>query len=509
MFRLTAGGPTPHRGLHQPLLRALRRRRADRGRLPAPGRAGGRDHRRRRSRPCTAWSAWPPAAAAPAVQVNGEWVENARLGRPRRDPVGTLTAIGPSTGRRARARPILLRNVWKQDSASLEVYKQGGGYANLKKHLSHEARTRSSTREEVRACAAAAARASRPGRKWGFLPKDNPKPRYLCVNADESEPGTFKDRLLMEKDPHQLIEACIVSATRIGCKHCVHLHPRRVPRGHPHAGEGGARRPTRPGYVGKNILGTGVDVDIVVHARRRRLRVRRGDGAAREPGGQARPAAAEAAVPGRGGPLRLPDHRQQRGDDLLRAADPGARRRSGSPPTGTEKNGGPKLYCVSGHVARPGIYEAAMGKITLRQLIYDAGYGGGHPGRTQAQGRGPGRLLDAGADRRRDRRGHGLRQPGQGGLACWAPPAPSSWTTPCAWCGWRSKLTYFYKHESCGKCSPCREGTGWMLRLLERHRGRPRHREGPRRAVRGLRLHRRARRCARSATPPSRRRCPR
>ena len=103
--------------------------------------------------------------------------------------------------------------------------------------------------------------------KWGFLPK-NDKPRYLCVNADEGEPGTYKDRLIMEQDPHQLIEACIVSSYAIGCKTCyIYI------RGEFHEGiralEKALDEAYAAGYVGKNILGTGVDVEIYAPQRRR------------------------------------------------------------------------------------------------------------------------------------------------------------------------------------------------------------------------------------------------
>ena len=176
---------------------------------------------------------------------------------------------------------------------------------------------------------------------------------------------------------------------------------------------GRSRRPTPRATWARTSWAPGVDVDIVHPPRGRLVRVRRGDGAHREPGGQARPAAAEAALPRERGRLRLPDHRQQRGDALQRRRSSSTAGPSGSRPTGTEKNGGPKLYSISGDVVRPGSYEAPMGKITLRQLIYD--YAGGmKPGR-QAQGGDPRRILDPRASRGRDRRAHGLRQHRQGG----------------------------------------------------------------------------------------------
>ena len=176
--------------------------------------------------------------------------------------------------------------------------------------------------------------------KWSFLPKDNPKPRYMCVNADESEPGTYKDRVIIENDPHQLIEAIVVSCHAIRSK-TAYIYIRgefhegartleqgarggagRGLRGQEHPGHRGRRRDPRP-------------------PRRGLVRVRRGDGAHREPRGQARPAPHQAALPGGGGPLRLPDHRQQRRDPGERAPHPRPGGRSGSRATGPRRTAAP------------------------------------------------------------------------------------------------------------------------------------------------------------------------
>ena len=154
------------------------------------------------------------------------------------------------------------RNVWKPDSASIGVYKaaalrEAEGLLSLKPGDIVETVKKSSLRGRGGA-------GFPTGMKWGFLPKDNPKPRYLLVNADESEPGTFKDRLIIENDPHQLIEACVVSTHAIRSKVCyIYI------RGEFHEGirilEKAVADAYAAGYVGKNILGTGVDVDVYVH----------------------------------------------------------------------------------------------------------------------------------------------------------------------------------------------------------------------------------------------------
>src|SRR4029450_5467848 len=113
---------------------------------------------------------------------------------------------------------FILKNVFKENSTSLEVYKQGGGYAKLKDFLSMTPESIVDTlkKSSLRGRGGAG---FPTGMKWGFLPK-NAHPRSLCVNADEGEPGTYKDRLIMERDPHQLLEACVVSSHGIGCKSC-------------------------------------------------------------------------------------------------------------------------------------------------------------------------------------------------------------------------------------------------------------------------------------------------
>ena len=400
---------------------------------------------------------------AVACQVNGAWVENCRV-----DEVDAI--LSGKLARRAFDWPkttgetILLRNAWKKDSASLEVYRAGGGYANLKKHLSMNP-------DEIidivkKSTLRGRGGAGFPtGMKWSFLPKDNPKPRYLCVNADESEPGTYKDRLIIENDPHQLIEACVVSCHAIRSKDC-YIYV----RGEFHEGieilEQAVAEARAAGYLGKDILGTGVDVEVVVH-----------------PGAGAYECGEETAL--------LESLEGKRGQPRIKPPFPATVGLYGCPTIvnnvetiacvplilergaewfasyGTEKNGGPKLYCVSGHVNRPGTYEAPMGRITLRQLIYDPAFGGGIPGGRRLRAVVPGGSstpvlkadeIDVAMD---------FDSVAKAGSMLGSAATIVMDDSVCmVWMA--QKLTYFYKHESCGKCSPCREGTGWMLRLLTR-----------------------------------------
>ncbi len=400
---------------------------------------------------------------APAVQVNGEWLENATTADLDRVLAGE-TVRRYFDWPKTTGETILLRNAWNPDSTTLEGYKRTGGYANLKKHLS------TSPDEIIETLKKSTLRgrggAGFPtGLKWSFLPKDNPKPRYLCVNADESEPGTYKDRLLMEKDPHQFLEACIISTHAIRSKLCfIYI------RGEFWQGirtmEKAVEEAYAAGYVGKNILGTGVDVDVVVH----------GGAGAYECGEET--ALIESLEGKRGQPRIKPPFPAVNGlynsptivnnvetiTCVPLILDRGAEWFASY---GTEKNGGPKLYCVSGQVARPGVFESPMGKLTLRELIYDQKYAGGMlPGRKLRAvvpgGSSTPVLLPEEIDVAMD-----FDSVAKAGSMLGSAATIVMDDTVCmVWMAQR--LTYFYKHESCGKCSPCREGTGWMLRILDK-----------------------------------------
>jgi NADH-quinone oxidoreductase subunit F len=400
---------------------------------------------------------------AVACQVDGEWVENARL-----DDLDAILSgklkYRPFEWPASPGEAILFRNVWKPDSASLETYRAGGGYANLARHLSL------SPDEIIEKVKASTLRgrggAGFPtGLKWSFLPKDSPKPRYLCVNADESEPGTYKDRVIIERDPHQLIEACVVSAHAIRSKSCfIYV------RGEFHQGirtlEKAVAEARAAGYLGRDILGSGVDVEVVVHG-----------------GAGAYECGEETAL--------LESLEGKRGQPRLKPPFPATHGLYGCPTIvnnvetlvcvplilergpewfaayGTEKNGGPKLYCVSGHVKRPGSYEAPMGRLTLRDLIEKPEFGGGVREGRKLRAVVPGGSstpvltadeIDVALDFDSVAKA--------GSMLGSAGTIVMDDTTCMVWMA--QKLTYFYKHESCGKCSPCREGTGWMLRLLGR-----------------------------------------
>ena len=215
--------------------------------------------------------------------------------------------------------PVLTKYVNEPDGHTLDFYVQHGGYQAMKTALgmTPDAIVDSVKKSGLRGRGGAG---FPTGLKWSFVPKDNPKPKYLCVNADESEPGTFKDHVLLERNPHLLFEGCVIACRAIGAKTCYiyirgefyHLQ-KQMEAELAKARAGRLRRQEHP------RLGRGLR--HLDPSRRRRLRGRRGDRAHRVARGQARAAAPQAAVPGRRRPLRLPDGGQQRRDDLQRAPD--------------------------------------------------------------------------------------------------------------------------------------------------------------------------------------------
>jgi NADH-quinone oxidoreductase subunit F len=400
---------------------------------------------------------------APAVQVDGEWLEHAT-------PADIDRVLAGEVVRRTFEWPkspgehVLFQNVWKEGSRSSDVYRQGGGYARLGEWLrmAPEAIVEEVKKSNLRGRGGAG---FPTGMKWSFLPKDNPKPRYLCVNADESEPGTYKDRVIIERDPHRLIEAVVVSCHAIRSQ-TAYIYI----RGEFHEGarilEAALAEARKAGFVGANILGTGTSVEIHVH---------RGAGAY-ECGEET--ALLNSLEGLRGQPRIRPPFPAVVGlygcptiinnvETLVNVPLILERGASWFASYGTERNGGPKLYSVSGHVSRPGSYEAPMGKLTLRELIYGEGYAQGIRGGRKLKAVVPGGsstpvLTAAEIDVAMDF--DSLAKAGS--MLGSAGTIVMDDSTCMVWMA--KNLMYFYKHESCGKCTPCREGTGWMLRLLER-----------------------------------------
>ncbi|HWE88967.1 MAG TPA: NADH-quinone oxidoreductase subunit NuoF, partial [Pseudonocardiaceae bacterium] len=297
--------------------------------------------------------------------------------------------------------------------------------------------------------------------KWSFMPPNEDKPHYLVINADEGEPGTCKDIPLMMADPHSLVEGCVIAAYAMRSHHCFiyvrgeALHcVRRM-----HAA---VREAYEAGYLGKNILGSGYDLDITVHA-----------------GAGAYICGEETAL--------LDSLEGRRGQPRLKPPFPAAAGLYAAPTTvnnvesiasvpfivaagadwfrsmGREKSPGPKIFSLSGHVERPGQYEAPMGA-TLRELLDLAGgMKDGVPLKFWTPGGSSTPLftaehLDVPLDFEGAAEAGSML--GTTALQIFNETVSVPWAV--------MKWTQFYEHESCGKCTPCREGTYWLARVLER-----------------------------------------
>ena len=216
------------------------------------------------------------------------------------------------------------------------------------------------------------------GVKWGLTPP-NAWPRYLVVNGDESEPGTYKDRLLMERDPHQLIEGCLIACYAAGLSRCFLYIRGEMPLAHERVAVA-LNEAYAAGYIGTNILGSELLRRHRPALGRRRLRGRRGDGADREPRRQARHAPPEAAVlPGGDRAVQQADHRQQRRDPVQPAMAAAQRHGGVHRDRHDRPRPGTRMVAVSGHVKRPGVFEIVNGTTTFRDLIYGDGVLPGHP----------------------------------------------------------------------------------------------------------------------------------
>jgi NADH-quinone oxidoreductase subunit F len=300
------------------------------------------------------------------------------------------------------------------------------------------------------------------GLKWQFVDKKSPNPKYIVCNADESEPGTFKDHLLMERNPHLLIEGCVIGCYAIGSK-VAYIYIRGEFFHMQHILENAIEEAHTAGYLGKNIFGSGFDCEVYVH---------RGAGAY-EAGEET--ALLESLEGKRAQPRFKPPFPAVEGLWACPTAVNNVETLCNVPlvmtrgvewfvSLGPEKNGGPKLFCVSGHVKNPGVFEAPM-KVTLRELIdgYAGGIRDGHtlkaviPGGTSVPFLMPDQLdIPASFDDVQK----------AGSLLGSAAIIVLDETTDMVWLA--DNLIHFYRHESCGKCTPCREGTDWLYQLLQR-----------------------------------------
>ena len=351
-----------------------------------------------------------------------------------------------------------------EDSYTLQRYLATDGYQGLRAALGRAA---NEVHDEVKsATVLGRGGAGFPaGTKWGLTPQ-GVYPRYLVVNGDESEPGTYKDRLLMERDPHQLIEGCLIACYAAGLSQCflyirgeMALAQERV--------AAALNDAYAAGYVGKNILGSKFSVDIVLHW-----------GAGAYVVGE-ETALIESLEGNRGMPRLKPPYfpaaiglygQPTIVNNVETLANLPWLMRNGAEAytaIGTKTSPGTRMVAVSGHVNRPGVYEIINGLTTFRDLLYKEEFCGGIRNGNQLKAFVPGGgSAPWFTEDQLDIPFEGPQAGAAGSMLGSGAVMVMDETTdiPAA----ALTLTRFYAHESCGKCTPCREGGTWLERILSR-----------------------------------------
>jgi len=357
---------------------------------------------------------------------------------------------------------VLLKNIDTPDWCGIQLYEATGGYRALAKALSDyepEALIDLVKESHLRGRGGAG---FPTGLKWSFVPKETDKPIYLCCNADESEPGTFKDRIIMERDPHQLIEGMAISAyairSQIGYIYIRGEYVLAIRNIEAAIAEAHAK-----GYLGERILGTDFNFIIHIHsgagayicgeesAMLDSMEGKRAQPRLKPPFPAVEGLYASPTVINNVETLACVPHIVTRGADWFRGIGP-------------EKSPGPKLYCLSGHVQKPGLYELPMG-ISLRELVEE--HGGGPPKGRKIKAVIPGGVsaplippdgLDVAMDF--DSLAAVGSMLGSAGVIVIDDSTCMVKVT--------TRIIAFFQEESCGKCTPCREGLDWAVKILRR-----------------------------------------
>jgi len=370
----------------------------------------------------------------------------------------------------------------KPDGHTLAAYEASGGYKSARKALSM---SRDAVVEEVKKAhiRGRGGAGFDCGTKWTFMPKESKKPCYLVVNADEGEPGTFKDRTIMERNPHAVVEGCIIGCFGIGA-HAAYIYVRDELHLSKERLWGAIEEAKKKGYLGAKPFGVDYPVEVYVHT------------------------GAGAYICGEETSL-LNSLEGRRGEPRFKPPFPAQYGAFGCPTTVNNletiaiiptvlqiggdafskqstlhdfNDGGVRLFGVSGHVKNPGVFECAVG-LTLRELIYDLGGGvlddkailGVIPGGSSCPVMLPSEIVKVPNDPRFEPyNGQSILDlplgvdtfRAVGGMlgTCCAIVLSEDADPVLA----LHNLMRFYKHESCGQCTPCREGCGWIDRILNK-----------------------------------------
>ncbi len=361
--------------------------------------------------------------------------------------------------------PLQLKMMHVEDGHTLKVYQEHGGYKSLKKAMKM---SQDDIINEVKASALRGrGGAGFPtGMKWGFVPRQSPKPKYIVCNADESEPGTFKDRYLLERDPHALIEGMLIAAFALGSE-CCYIYYRGEYKYLIDIMDKAIEEAKAANLVGENILGSDFTCHFYTHT-----------------GAGAYICGVETALLSslegfRGHPRMKPPFPAVEGvyacptvvnNVETLTAVPQILEMGGIPwrDLGTEKSGGTKLWSISGHVKKPGVYELPMGYDMEKLIFEDCGGMLRDDKKLKAVIPGGSSVYAMRADQiigknvRMDYEGLVAAGSlvGSGGFIVMDETVDMVDST--------KNLTEFYKHESCGWCTPCREGTDWLTKIFTR-----------------------------------------
>lgn len=356
----------------------------------------------------------------------------------------------------------LLLPTGNEDWSSIDEYKRHDGYAAAAKALK-EMRPES-VLEEVKnsGLRGRGGAGFSTGTKWSFLPKDGRRPRYIACNADESEPGTFKDRQILERNPHKLIEGLLIAAWA-NTIDAAYVYMRGEYRGPFENLVAAVDEARAAGYLGKNILGSGLDFEIYVHrgagayicgeetGLMESLEGRKGQPRKRPPFPAVSGLWKQPTVINNVESMSHVPHIVLKGADWFKGI-------------GKEKSTGTTIFGVSGDVAKPGIYELPLG-VPLREIIFEHA-GGLHPGRT-LKAVIPGGVsmpvltaemaMEVNMDHDALQKAGTLL--GTGAIV----------VMDDRQCMVRAAMVIakFFRHESCGQCTQCREGTGWLHKLAK------------------------------------------
>jgi NADH-quinone oxidoreductase subunit F len=370
--------------------------------------------------------------------------------------------------------PVLLRRVGKPDSQALASYRADGGYRALEKALNERDAGKVIQIVKDSGLRGRGGAGFPTGVKWTFLPPNHPGPIYLCVNADESEPCTFNNRILMEEDPHQVLEGILLASyatrSRVAYIYIRYEYGRAFRVLQKAIDELYANN-----LAGENILGKGFNLDIYLHRGAgayicgeetgliESLEGKRGWPRIKPPFPAVEGAFRKPTVVNNIETLACVTHIVDRGADWFKSIgippDPKNPRDAGSY--------GPKLYCISGHVNKPCCVELPLG-ITVRELIDKHG-GGVWQGR-KAKGAIPGGISMGIMTEKEFDTPLDFNGPGKVGCLGLGTAAVTVFdeTTDIVDVLWN--ICRFFAHESCGQCTPCREGTGWMMKIMDRFR---------------------------------------